>query len=68
MKKKFIDPLIKRKANLTKNVQFFKKNIPALWSSVTSHAIQAVHQTCEQSHHQHQSGNNVFVLMMHNYP
>ena len=28
MKKKFIDPLIKRKANLTKNVQFFKKNIP----------------------------------------
>jgi len=28
MKKKFIDPLIKRKANLTKNVQFYKKNIP----------------------------------------
>ena len=28
MEKKFIDPLIKRKANLTKNVQFFKKNIP----------------------------------------
>lgn len=25
MKKKFIDPLIKRKANLTKNVQFFNK-------------------------------------------
>ena len=24
MKKKFIDPLIKRKANLTKNVKFFK--------------------------------------------
>ena len=24
MKKKFIDPLIKRKANLTKNVQFFE--------------------------------------------
>ena len=28
MKKQFIDPLIKRKANLTKNVQFYKKNIP----------------------------------------
>ena len=28
MKKKFIDPLIKRKANLTKNVQFSKNNMP----------------------------------------
>lgn len=28
MKKKFIDPLIKRKANLTKKVQFYKKNVP----------------------------------------
>ena len=28
MKKKFIDPLIKRKADLTKKVQFYKKNIP----------------------------------------
>jgi len=28
MKKKFIDPLIKRKANLTKNVQFCKGDIP----------------------------------------
>ena len=27
MKKKFIDPLIKRKANLTKKTQFYKKNI-----------------------------------------
>tara|TARA_Y100000590_G_scaffold373653_1_gene437576 strand:+ start:4103 stop:4981 length:879 start_codon:yes stop_codon:yes gene_type:complete len=28
MKKKFIDPLIKRKANLTKNVQFSNANMP----------------------------------------
>ena len=28
MGKKFIDPLIKRKADLTKKVQFYKKNIP----------------------------------------
>ena len=28
MKKKFIDPLIKRKDNLTKNIQYYKKNIP----------------------------------------
>ena len=28
MKKKFIDPLIKRKAELTKKIQFYKKNIP----------------------------------------
>lgn len=28
MKKKFIDPLIKRKANLTKNVQFYNKKMP----------------------------------------
>ena len=28
MKKKFIDPLIKRKASLTKSVQYYKKNIP----------------------------------------
>ena len=28
MKKKFIDPLIKRKAGLTKSVQYYKKNIP----------------------------------------
>ena len=28
MRKKFIDPLIKRKADLTKKVQFYKKNIP----------------------------------------
>mgnify|MGYP001221851802 CR=1 FL=1 len=28
MKKKFIDPLIKRKAELTKKIQFFKENTP----------------------------------------
>ena len=28
MKRKFIDPLIKRKANLTKNVQFYNKKMP----------------------------------------
>jgi|TARA_Y100000294_G_scaffold73125_1_gene69017 2-deoxy-scyllo-inosamine dehydrogenase (SAM-dependent) len=28
MKKKFIDPLIKRKNNLTKNIQYYKNNIP----------------------------------------
>ena len=28
MKNKFIDPLIKRKAELTKKIQFYKKNIP----------------------------------------
>jgi MoaA/NifB/PqqE/SkfB family radical SAM enzyme len=28
MKKKFIDPLIKRKDNLTKNIQYYEKNIP----------------------------------------
>ena len=28
MRKKFIDPLIKRKANLTRNIQFSDKNIP----------------------------------------
>ena len=28
MKKKFIDPLIKRKAEITKKIQFYKKNIP----------------------------------------
>jgi len=28
MKKKFIDPLIKRKDNLTKNIQYYKNNIP----------------------------------------
>ena len=27
MKRKCIDPVIKRKANLTKKIQFYKKNI-----------------------------------------